>query len=62
MRIINNTKLTLSLTFNNTKHKFYPEEEQTLSLLAGKYTFYASAPDVIPNYGIVIFGKNVLYE
>lgn len=62
VKIVNDTKLPLTLRLNATKYTFYNKEEQTLSLSPGKYTFYASAPGVIPNYGTVTFEKNVLYE
>jgi uncharacterized protein YgiM (DUF1202 family) len=62
LRIHNNTNLTLTLRLNDRLYSFYPQERKTLSLKAGRYTYRASAPGVLPDYGNESMLSNYEYE
>ncbi len=59
--IFNNTSHTMTLRLNSETHTFKPKEKKTLTLSVSTYSFIASAPGVIPNYGSKAFESNTRY-
>jgi len=59
--IFNNTNQTMTLRLNSETYTFKPKEKKTLTLSASTYSFIASAPGVIPNYGSKAFESNTRY-
>jgi hypothetical protein len=62
IEVYNNTSITMTLKINNDKYTFAPQEKKTLTSVAGKCSFRASAPGVIPNVGTENIESNVLYN
>ncbi len=62
IKIHNNTNLTLTLKLNNDLYTFSPQERKTLTLSAGSYSYRASAPGVLPDYGTENMQSNYEYE
>jgi uncharacterized protein YgiM (DUF1202 family) len=62
IKIYNNTSLTLTLKLNNDLYTFSPQERNTLTLSSGSYTYRASAPGVLPDYGTENMQSNYEYE
>lgn len=62
IKIHNNTSLTLTLKLNNDLYTFSPQERKTLTLSSGSYTYRASAPGVLPDYGTENMQSNYEYE
>lgn len=61
VEIFNNTNRTMTLKLNSESYTFKPKEKQTLTLSAIRYSFIASAPGVIPNYGNEALESNTRY-
>lgn len=61
VEIYNNTNRTMTLKLNLESFTFDPKEKKTLTLSAGIYSFIASAPGVIPNYGSETLDGNTRY-
>ena len=61
VEIFNNTNRTMTLKLNSESHIFNPKEKKTLTLSAIQYSFIASAPGVIPNYGSETLESNTRY-
>jgi|GEM_PF-5462332 len=61
VEIFNNTNRTMTLKLNSESHTFKPKEKRTLTLSAISYSFIASAPGVIPNYGRETLESNTRY-
>lgn len=61
VEILNNTSQTMTLRLNSETYTFKPGEKKTLSLSVSFYSFIASAPGVIPNYGRKKFESNIRY-
>lgn len=59
--IFNNTSQTMTLRLNSETYTFKPREKKTLTLSVSTYSFIASAPGVIPNYGSKAFESNTRY-
>ena len=62
IEIFNNTELTLTLKLNEQSYRFAPKEKKTIKLSPGNYTYRASAPGVMPNYGTENMRSNYNYE
>jgi uncharacterized protein YgiM (DUF1202 family) len=62
VEIYNNTSTTLTLKVNNDRYMFSPFERKTIDLFAGKCSYRASAPGVIPNIGVESLESNMLYN
>lgn len=62
IEIYNNTNRTLTLKLNNTRYTFNPHEKKNLELSPGLYEYYASAPNVIPDYGSEVMKSNYSYS
>lgn len=62
IKIHNNTSLTLTLKLNSDLYTFSPQERKTLTLTSGSYTYRASAPGVLPDYGTENMQSNYEYE
>jgi uncharacterized protein YgiM (DUF1202 family) len=62
IKIHNNTNLTLTLKLNNDLYTFSPQERKTLTLSSGSYSYRASAPGVLPDYGTENMQSNYEYE
>jgi hypothetical protein len=62
IKIHNNTSLTLKLKLNDDLYTFSPQERKTLTLTSGSYTYRASAPGVLPDYGTENMQSNYEYE
>ena len=62
IKIHNNTSLTLTLKLNDDLYTFSPQERKTLTLTSGSYTYRASAPGVLPDYGTENMQSNYEYE
>lgn len=62
IKIHNNTSLTLTLKLNNDLYTFSPQERKTLTLSSGSYSYRASAPSVLPDYGTENMQSNYEYE
>ncbi|AIZ40456.1 SH3 domain-containing protein [Cellulophaga baltica] len=61
-KIYNNTSKTLTLKLNDKIHYFSPQERKTLTLSSGSYSYRASAPGVIPDYGTELIASNHEYK
>jgi hypothetical protein len=61
VEIFNNTSRTMTLKLNSESHVFKPKEKKTLTLSPISYSFIASAPNVIPNYGSETLSSNTRY-
>lgn len=59
--VFNNTNQSMTLKLNSETYTFKPKEKKTLTLSATTYSFIASAPGVIPNYGSKAFESNTRY-
>lgn len=62
IKIHNNTSLTLTLKLNNELYTFSPQERKTLTLSSGSYSYRASAPGVMPDYGAENMQSKYEYE
>ena len=62
IKIHNNTNLMLTLKLNDELYTFSPQERKTLTLYSGSYSYRASAPGVIPDYGTENMQSNYEYE
>ncbi len=62
IEIYNNTSITMTLKLNNDRYTFAPQEKKTVTSVAGKCSFRASAPGVIPNVGTENIESNILYN
>lgn len=62
VEIFNNTSRTMTLKLNSESHVFKPKEKKTLTLSPVSYSFIASAPNVIPNYGSETLASNTRYS
>ena len=62
IKIHNNTNLMLTLKLNDELYTFSPQERKTLTLYSGSYSYRASAPGVIPDYGTENMQNNYEYE
>jgi uncharacterized protein YgiM (DUF1202 family) len=62
IKIYNNTSLTLTLKLNDELYTFSPQQRRTLTLSSGSYSYRASAPGVLPDYGTEIMQSNYEYE
>ena len=62
IKIHNNTNLKLTLKLNNDLYSFWPQERKTLTLSIGSYSYRASAPGVLPDYGTENMQSNYEYE
>ena len=62
VEIFNNTSRTMTLKLNSESHVFKPKEKKTLTLSPISYSFIASAPNVIPNYGSETLASNTRYS
>ncbi len=62
IKIHNNTSLLLTLKLNNEFYTFSPQERKTLTLSSGSYTYRASVPGVLPDYGTENMLSNYEYE
>lgn len=59
--IFNNTSQTMTLKLNSESYTFKPKERKTLILSANTYSFIASVPGIVPNYGSKAFESNTRY-
>jgi len=59
--VFNNTNKSMTLKLNSNTYTFKAKEKKTLALSASTYSFIASAPGVIPNFGSKTFERNTLY-
>lgn len=62
IKIHNNTSKTLTLKMNDELYTFSPQQKRTLTLSSGSYTYRASAPGVLPDYGTEVMRSNYEYE
>ncbi|MFW5871985.1 MAG: SH3 domain-containing protein [bacterium] len=62
VKIYNNTDKTLTLKLNDEIYTFSPHQRRSLTLSSGSYSFRASAPGVLPNYGTENIENNYEYE
>jgi len=62
VEIFNNTNRTMTLKLNSESHIFKPKEKRSLTLSPSTYSFIASAPGVIPNYGNETLEGNTRYS
>ena len=62
LRIYNNTSRTLTLTLNNEKYVFSPQETKAITVIAGRYRYMASSPGVIPYFGNSDLVNNTSYS
>ena len=62
IKIHNNTSLTLTLKLNDELYTFSPQQRKTLALSSGSYSYRASAPGVLPDYGTEVMQNNYEYE
>jgi hypothetical protein len=62
VEIYNNTTTTMTLKLNNDRHTFSPYERKIITSTAGKCSYRASAPGVIPNVGIEVWESNMIYS
>ena len=62
IKIHNNTSKTLTLKLNDKLYTFSPNQRRTLTLSSGSYSYRASAPGVIPDYGTEVMQSNYEYE
>ena len=62
IKIYNNTSLTLTLKLNDLTYSFTPHQRRSLTLSPGTYSYRASAPGVIPDYGTESMQSNYEYE
>jgi hypothetical protein len=51
IEVNNDTPKVMTLKMNETRYVFSPQETKTITLTPGKYNFYASSPNVIPDFG-----------
>lgn len=61
VEIFNNTSKIMTLKLNSDSYTFRPKEKKTVPLSAISYSFIASAPGVIPNYGSERLETNTRY-
>jgi uncharacterized protein YgiM (DUF1202 family) len=62
VEIYNNTSTTMTLKLNNDRHTFSPYEKKTLTSVAGKCSYRASSPGVIPAIGVEQWQSNMVYS
>ncbi|PZW40451.1 SH3 domain-containing protein [Mesonia algae] len=62
IKIFNNTVKTLTLKLNDKLYSFSPKERKTLTLSSGSYSYRASAPGVLPDYGTELMKNSFEYE
>jgi hypothetical protein len=62
LTVKNDTKLTLTLKFNETTYSFSPNETKILNVSAGTYSYRASAPGVIPDFGTETMQSGTSYS
>lgn len=62
IKIHNNTSKALTLKLNDELYSFSPQQRRELTLSSGSYSYRASAPGVIPDYGTEVMQSNHEYE
>jgi len=62
VKIYNNTSKTLTLKLNDEVYTFSPHQSRSLTLSPGSYSYRASAPGVLPDYGSESMQSNYEYE
>lgn len=62
VKIYNNTSETLTLKLNDELYTFSPHQRRSLTLSPGSYSYRASAPGVLPDYGTESMQSNYEYE
>ena len=62
VEIFNNTNKVLTLKLNAITYTFGDRERKTITLSPGTYTYRASAPGVIPDFGTENMESNMRYS
>ncbi len=62
IRIHNDTSIALTLKLNDEIYSFSPQERKSLTLSSGSYSYRASAPGVLPDYGTELMKSSYEYE
>jgi hypothetical protein len=61
LEVKNDSNKELTLKIGETRYVFYSQETKTIQITPGKYSFYASAPSVIPDFGEENFQAGYVY-
>ena len=61
LEVKNDSEKTMTLKLGETRYMFSPKESKTIPLIAGKYSFHASAPSVVPDFGEQNFELGHIY-
>ena len=62
LKVFNDSQRAMTLKLNNTIYTFSPQERRVLILSPGGYSYRASAPGVIPDYGTDTLHYNLDYN
>ena len=62
LSVLNDTNLELTLTLNQKRYLFEPKQKRDITLTPGNYSYRASAPGVLPDYGKETIQSNYEYE
>jgi hypothetical protein len=61
LEVKNDSDKTMTLKLGEVRYVFYPRESKTVTLIPGRYSFHASAPNVIPDFGEQNFESGYIY-
>lgn len=61
LEVKNDSDKTMTLKLGETRYVFSPQESKTIPLTSGRYSFHASAPNVIPDFGEQNFELGYIY-
>lgn len=62
LEVKNDSNKTMTLKLREARYVFSPQESKTIPLTAGRYSFHASAPNVIPDFGEQNFELGYVYS
>ena len=61
IKIINDSNVTLYLTFGGSRYTISPNGSTNFTVTSGRYKFYASSPGVLPDFGEDYFQRGHIY-
>lgn len=62
LEVKNDSDKTLTLKLGESRHVFLPRESKTITMSPARYSFHASAPNVIPDFGDQVFEVGYIYS
>lgn len=62
LEVKNDSNVTMTLKLGESQYVFSPRESKTIPMSPARYSFHASAPNVIPDFGDQVFEVGYIYS